>query len=191
MFRHMLILVTFLVVKIAMTTSTKRCQTIISDICFQHCRNRSCDCGVTDSNHSYAECYQACAGSQCMAITCSSKTCYQKCHNCHMECTSDVGYCRQRCLSGACSFKCNARHCEQDCTGGKCLNIDSDNCQLILPLNYLVLLAGFLFAISFLSCMLLVMSFKKEDFYRKRAPYSKLQNFSGSVESLNSLSSVT
>ncbi|RMX47957.1 hypothetical protein pdam_00005309, partial [Pocillopora damicornis] len=128
--------------------ATDRCQMVISGTCIQHCHNQSCDCGVTDSNHGYNECYQASAGSKCRAITCSSETCYQKCHNCHMKCTSDVSFCRQRCLSGACSFTCDAQHCEQECTGENCQNTVFDNCHLILPLNYLVILAGILFVIT-------------------------------------------
>ena len=144
-----------------MAISTERCQMVISGTCIQHCLNQSCDCGVTDSNHGYNECYQASAGYECREIKCSTETCYQKCHNCHMECTSDVSFCKQRCLSGACSFTCNAQHCEQECVGENCQNTTFDNCQLILPLNYLVLLAGILFVISMLACVLLVMSFKK------------------------------
>lgn len=176
MFCHILIVVTIFAAKEAMATD--RCQMVISGTCIQHCHNQSCDCGVTDSNQGYNECYQASAGSKCRAITCSSETCYQKCHNCHMKCTSDVSFCRQRCLSGACSFTCDAQHCEQECTGENCQNTAFDNCHLILPLNYLVILAGILFVISMLACVLLVMSFRKKDYipdcYPKPPPYSKI-----------------
>lgn len=173
-------------------TSTDRCHVVVSNTCLQHCNNRSCDCGVTDGNHAYTNCDQACTDAKCMAITCSSETCYQKCHNCHMECTSDVGFCRQRCLSGACSFKCNARHCEQECDGENCYNTVPDNCQIIVPRFYLVLLAGFLLAIIVLSCLLLVHPFSNTDCcpsmrVSRGARYSKLRNFSDSVESVNSL----
>ncbi|KAL9950363.1 hypothetical protein ACROYT_G042851 [Oculina patagonica] len=126
-----------------------------------------------------------------MTITCSSGTCDQECHNCHMECTSDVGFCRQRCLSGACSLKCNARHCEQECSGGHCHNMACDDCQIIIPRHYLVLLAGLLFAISIMSCLLLVLSFSKDDCFQSQDSYSKLRSLSSSVESVNSLSSFT
>lgn len=178
MFVCILIAVTIFVAKESMAISTERCQMVISGTCIQHCLNQSCDCGVTDSNHGYSECYQASAGYECREIKCSTETCYQKCHNCHMECTSDVSFCKQRCLSGACSFTCNAQHCEQECVGENCQNTTFDNCQLILPLNYLVLLAGILFVISMLACVLLVMSFKKKDCipdrFRKPPPYSKI-----------------
>lgn len=176
MFCHILIVVTIFAAKEAMATD--RCQMVISGTCIQHCHNQSCDCGVTDSNQDYNECYQASAGSKCRAITCSSETCYQKCHNCHMKCTGDVSFCRQRCLSGACSFTCDAQHCEQECTGENCQNTVFDNCHLILPLNYLVILAGILFVISMLACVLLVMSFRKKDCipdcYPQPPPYSKI-----------------
>lgn len=175
---------------LAAAAVTEQCDVEVSNTCLQRCNNRSCDCGATDSNHAYTKCNQVCTDAKCMAITCSSGICYQKCHNCHMECTSDVGFCRQRCLSGACSFKCNARHCEQECNGGSCNNVTSDNCEIVLPRHYLVLLAGLLFTISTLSCLLLVLSFRKEDFCHNQTSYSKLRSLSSSVESVNSLSSL-
>lgn len=189
MLRQILFVATFLVAKAV--ASLTECHVTVSNTCVQHCNNRSCNCGVKDSSHDYAICNQVCTDDKCMAITCSSGICYQECHNCHMECTSDVGFCRQRCLSGACSFKCNARYCEQECTGGNCDGMVSDNCQIMIPRHYLVLLAGLLFTISILSCSLLVLSFSKDNYSQNQGNYSKLRTLSSSVESVNSLSSLT
>lgn len=189
MLRQILFVAAFLVAKAA--ASLTECQVMVSNTCVQHCNNRSCDCGVKDSSHDYAKCNQVCTDAKCMAITCSSGTCYQECHNCHMECTSDVGFCRQRCLSGGCSFKCDATYCEQECSGGNCDAMVSDNCQIIIPRHYLVILAGLLFTISILSCLLLVLSFRKDNDFQNQGNYSKLRTLSSSVESVNSLPSFT
>ena len=186
MFGQILIFTAFL----AGVTAIQQYHVVVSNTYLQRCNNSSCDCGVTDSNHAFTKCNQVCADSRCVAITCSSRVCYQKCHNCHMECTSEVHFCRQRCLSGACSFKCNARHCQQKRNGGNYHYHTSENCEIVLPRHYLVLLAGFLLAISTLSCLLLVMSFRKEDCCRSQTAYSKLRSTSSSVESVNSLSSL-
>ena len=163
---------------------------VVSNTCIQRCNNRSCDCGVTDSNHAFRKCHQVCTDPSCVAITCSSRVCYQKCHNCHMECTSDVAFCRQRCLSGACSFKCNAKQCQQEGNGESYNYNTCDNCEIVLPRHYLVLLAVVLFMISSLSGLLLVLSFRKEDCFHSQAGYSRLHSISSSVESVNSLSSL-
>ena len=189
MLRQNWILVAFLVAK-ATVSLTEECYAVVSNTCLQHCNNRSCDCGVTGSYHAYTKCDQACTDAKCMEIICSSGTCNQKCHNCHMECTSDVGFCRQQCLSGVCSFKCNARYCEQEYSGEDCNNMASDDSQIIIPRNYLVLLAIVLFAIIILSFLLLVLSFSKDDCFscfRSQGTYSKLRAQSDSVESVNSL----
>ena len=185
MFGQILIFAAFLTV----ATATQY-DVVVSNTCLQLCNNRSCECGVTDSNHAFTKCNQVCIDSRCVAITCSSRVCYQKCHNCHMECTSDVEFCRQRCLSGSCSFKCNARQCEQKSNGGSYNYNTSEDCEIVLPRYYLVLLAGFLFTISTLSCLLLVLSFRKEDCCCSQAAYTKLRSVSSSVESVNSLSSL-
>lgn len=177
-------------VLLAVVTMTQQCDVVVSNTCLQRCNNRSCDCGVTDHNHAFTKCNQVCADPSCVVITCSSRVCHQKCHNCQMECTSDVAFCRQRCLSGACSFKCNARQCQQERNGGNFNYNTSDNCEIVSPRHYLVLLAGFLFAISTLSCLLLVLSFRKEDCCHSQAGYSRLRSISSSVESVNSLSSL-
>lgn len=187
MLRQILILVAFLLAKTA-ASLTEECHVVVSNTCLQHCNNRSCDCGLTNSNHAYTKCKQVCTDTKCMAITCSSGTCDQKCHNCHMECTSDVGFCRQRCLSGVCSFKCHARHCEQECSGEHCYNMVSEDCQIMIPRHYLALLASLLIAIIILSCLLLVMSFSKDNCFQSKGTYSKLRT--SSVESVNSLSSI-
>ena len=175
---------------LAATTVTQQCDVVVSNTCLQRCNNRSCDCGVRDSNPAVTKCKQVCHDTRCVAITCSSWVCDQKCHNCHMECTSNVAVCRQRCLSGACSFKCNARQCQQEGNGESHNYNTSDNCEIVLPRHYLVFLAGLLFAISTLSCLLLVMSFRKEDCCHSQASYSKLRSISSSVESVNSVSSL-
>lgn len=173
---------------LAAATVTQQYDVVVSNTCLQRCNKRSCDCGVTDSNHAFIKCDQVCTDPRCVAITCSSRVCHQKCHNCHMECTSEVAFCRQRCLSGACSFKCNAKQCQQERSDGSNNLNTSDNCEIVLPRHYLALLAGLLFAISTLSCLLLVLSFRKDDCCHSQAAYSKLRSLSDSVESLNSLS---
>ena len=170
---------------------TQQHDVVVSNTCLQRCNKRSCDCGVTDSNNAFTKCNQVCADPSCVAITCSSRVCYQKCHNCRMECTSDVAFCRQRCLSGACSFKCNAKQCQQERSGGNFNYNTSDNYEIVLPRHYLVLLAVVLFMISTLSCFLLVLSFRNlEDCCHSQASYSRLHSISSSVESVNSLSSL-
>lgn len=186
MFGQILIFTAFL----AGATATQQYDVVISNTCLQRCNNRSCDCGLTNSKHAFTKCNQVCTYPRCVAIKCSSRVCYQKCHNCHMECTSDVDFCRQRCLSGLCSFKCNARQCQQKPNSGSYNYNTSENCEIVLPRHYLVLLAGVLFAISTLSCLLLVLSFRKEDCCRSQAAYTKLRSTSSSVESVNSLLSL-
>lgn len=185
MLRHILIFTALLVAK-AMAES--RGQTIFSPKpFFIQCNNTSCDCGRRDGNHAFITCNQACADVKCKALSCSFATCHQQCHNCHMECTSDVGFCRQQCLSGACSFKCNARLCEKQCNGGKCENRSSSNHELYLPRGYLILLAGLFALAAILSCLLLVLSFTKGECCWRRAAYLKLKTFSSSLESVDSL----
>ena len=161
---------------LATATMSQQCDVVVSNTCLQRCNNRSCDCGVTDSNHAFTKCNQVCTDVKCVVITCSSPECYQICHNCHMECTNDVAFCRQRCLSGACSFKCNAKQCQQERNDGSYDYNTCDNCEIVLPRHYLVLLAGLLFAISTLTCLLLVLSFRKEDCFHSQTAYSKLRS---------------
>lgn len=182
----------FLLVAEVVASSTEKCNAIESYTCLQHCNDTSCKCGVTHGNLEYTTCNQACQGPKCKAIMCSSGTCLQTCHNCHMECTSDVGYCRQWCLSGACSFKCNARHCMQECNGNKCNQVLSVTCRTIYPRLYLVILAGLFAATSILSFLLLVMSCRETECsnWNREVKYMKIRSFSSSVDSLDSLEAV-
>lgn len=186
MLRQILILTTLLVAK----AMTERNQMIVApETRFQQCNNTSCDCGARGSNHAFIKCNQACPGAKCKTLTCSSGICHQECHNCHMECTSDVDYCTQRCLSGACSFTCNAKLCEHHCNGGNCIGTPSTDIvyKQNLPLKYLITLAV-LFALSaILSFLLLVLFLCKGDCCRRRPTYNKLNKFSSSLESVEYL----
>lgn len=180
----------FLLAADVVTSSTENCNIMVSNTCLQHCRDASCKCGVTYGNSEYSTCNQACADSKCKTMTCSSGTCYQKCHNCHMECTSDVGYCRQQCLSGACSFTCNAKRCVQEgCNGKECEHVTPATCRTIFPRAYLLILAGLFAATTILSFLALVLSFREMEFWNRRATYSKIRSVSISVDSLYSLES--
>ena len=172
-------------------SSTENCNVIVSNSCFQQCSDMSCKCGVTYGDSQYATCNQACVGSKCKTMTCTSGTCYQKCHDCHMACTSDVGYCRQQCLSGACSFTCNAKRCVQECNGKECNQVTRPiKCPRIFQRSgYLVILAGLFAAIAILTLLALVLSFRELNYWNKRATYSKMRSVSGSVDSLCSLES--
>ena len=173
----------FLLVAEVVASSTEKCNAIESNTCVQQCHDTSCKCGATYGDLRYSMCKQACQGPKCKTITCSSGNCFQRCHNCQMECTSDVDYCRQQCLSGACSFKCNARRCErvQECV----------TCQMIYPRSYLVVLACLFAAMSVLSFTLLVMSCRELEpwSWKSSFKYVKLRE-SISAESLYSIDAI-
>lgn len=190
------IITEFLLVAEVVASSEENCNAMVSNTCIQRCNSTSCKCGVTYRESTYKTCNQACQGPKCKRITCSSGSCHQKCHNCHMECTSDVAYCSQQCLSGACSFKCNARRCKQECNGNKCdFPVTPATCRTIYPRFYLVILAGLFAATSILSFLLLVMSCREmepRDCHRgarfdKGAKYVKIHSVRSSTERLNSL----
>jgi len=184
MIRQILIFTALLIA----TGMTERLQVaVLSETSFQQCNSTSCDCAARDSNRDFTTCNQACANAKCKTLSCSSGTCLQECHNCHMECTSDVGYCKQRCLSGTCSLKCNARRCVQLCDDGKCASTSSGYEKRILPRHYLVLLAILFATVAILSCLLLVLFCCKGDCCRRSDTYFKLKNFSSSLESVDSL----
>lgn len=134
----------------------------------QKCNGVLCKCGFTNRYFRPSICTQECPGQRCQTLTCSAKNCIQKCKNCHMVCASDVEYCEQQCLSGACNFTCNAKKCVQDCNGKPCNQVRPDNTVVcggvIIPRLYLVILA-FLFATtSILSFALLILqSFEDGD----------------------------
>lgn len=182
----------FLLVAEVVASSSQKCNAIEWNTCLQQCNGTSCKCGSTYGDSSYTTCKQACQGSKCKAISCSSGTCFQKCHNCHMECTSDVDYCSQQCLSGACSFKCNAIHCVQECNGRKCAHVTPVTCRTLYPRLYLVILAGLFAATSILSFLLLVMSCRETDLckWNRHARYMKIRSVSSSLDSLYSLEAV-
>ena len=180
----------FTVLLVPKAMSDRHPMIISKQTSFQQCNGTSCECGTIDRNHASSQCNQACGNTDCKSLTCSSGTCYQECHNCQMECTSDVVYCRQRCLSGACSFKCKARHCVQQCNGdGKCdsTTSTSKDHSLILPAKpYLILLAVLFASVAILSCLLLVLYSCNGDCCRRRDTYLKLKTISSSLESLDS-----
>ena len=179
----------FTVLLVPKAMSDRHPMIISKQTSFQQCNGTSCECGTIDRNHASSQCNQACGNTDCKSLTCSSGTCYQECHNCQMECTSDVHYCRQRCLSGSCSFKCNARHCVQQCNGGgKCDSTTSTSKDhiLILPKPYLILSAILFASVAILSCLLLVLYSCNGDCCRRRDTYLKLKTISSSLESLDS-----
>ena len=161
MFRQILIFTALLVVK----TMSERRQIIISVQTsfqrFQNCNQTLCECSNGNGNLPFSECNQACANTDCKVLTCSSGTCHQECHNCHMVCTREVGHCRQRCLSGVCSLTCNATRCDQQCIDGKCDSADDNTSpsdyKLIIPKAYLIALAVLLAVVAFLSALLLAL----------------------------------
>ena len=179
----------FLLVAEVLTSSTQKFNALESNTLLQRCNDSSCKCGGKFGDSRYTTCKQSCQGPQCNVITCSSATCFQKCHNCRMECTSDVRHCSQQCLSGACAFKCNAKRCMQDCNGGKCDQVIPVTCRLIFPRFYLVILAFLFAATSILSFVLLVMSFgeRKSWSWKSGTGYEKLQSVSIRVENVYSM----
>jgi len=184
------IITEFLLAAVVDASSTENCNVTVSNTCFQQCSDVSCKCGVTYGDSQYATCNQACDGSKCKKMMCTSGTCYQRCHNCHMECTSDVGYCRQQCLSGACSFTCNAKRCVKECNGKECNQATPVTCRSIFQRNgYLVILGGLFAATAILTMLALVLSFRELNYWNRRATYSKIRSVSGSVDSLCSLES--
>lgn len=184
------IITEFLLAAVVDASSTENCNVIVSNSCFQQCSDMSCKCGVTYGDSQYATCKQACVGFQCKTMTCTSGTCYQRCHNCHMECTSDVGYCRQQCLSGACSFTCNAKRCVQECNGKECSHVTPvTRARIFKRSGYLVILAGLFAATALLTMLALVLSFRELNYWNRKATYSKMRSVSGSVDSLDSLES--
>ena len=118
----------------------------------------SCMCLSNDTHYAYRECHQSCGNTQCKVLTCTSGTCHQECHDCRMECTGDVGYCNQRCLSGACSFKCSAKECVQKCAGNDCKHLPTEHEEPLIPRLYLVILAGLFAATTILTCLALMLS---------------------------------
>lgn len=180
------------------TSTNERCNALVSNTCIQRCADASCKCDAVYGDLKFAICNQACHGPECKTVTCSSGVCHQKCHNCHMECTSDVDYCSQQCLSGACSFTCNARQCKQECNGKECkVPVNAVTCQTIYPRFHLVILAGLFASTSILSFLLLVISCKetKNNWnmtkrFDKGARYVKIHSVSSSIESLYSQEAV-
>lgn len=176
------------------TSTNERCNALVSNTCIQRCADASCKCDAVYGDLKFTICNQACHGPKCKTVTCSSGVCHQKCHNCHMECTSDVDYCSQWCLSGACSFTCNARQCKQECNGKECkVPVNAVTCQTIYPHFYLVILAGLFASTSILSFLLIVISCRetKNNWnmrirFDKGARYVKIHSVSSSIESLYS-----
>lgn len=174
----------FLLVAEAVTSLTGKRVAIESNT-VQHCKDTSCKCGASYGDSRTFMCNQVCQGPKCKEITCSAKNCFQICDNCHMKCTSDVGYCRQKCLSGACTFTCNAKQCKQDCNGKKCHETPKDisvGCSvIIIPRFYLVILAILFATTSILSFVLLVTFYGEPESWssRKSGGYVRLQSVHG------------
>jgi len=152
----------------AVTPLTEKCSSVFSNTCLQKCNTTSCKCASSDGTYAYTECNQACESTRCKKLICLSGVCYQQCHNCHMECTSDVDYCSQQCLSGECSFKCSAKKCLQECDGKKCEHLPSGHEEPFIPRLYLVILAGLFAATTILTFLALVLSCSQMRCWRRR-----------------------
>lgn len=148
----------FLFGAMSTVTSYDSCSSRLGDRCIQKCNTTSCQCGGRHGKHVYLGCTQMCGLYPCNTITCSSATCIQSCHGCTMECTGDVGFCVQRCLSGQCMLKCSAERCEQDCSHGDCKQTTTTNTTSLIPRQYLLLLASCFAATTILSIIALCLS---------------------------------
>lgn len=156
------------VIRPAASTSTQKCNSVMLNRCVQKCNTDSCKCTRSDGKHAFTKCSQACEGPKCKKLVCSSGTCIQRCHGCKMECTKDVEYCGQQCLSGECSFKCSARRCFQECDGKKCDHLPSEKEEPFIPRLYLVILAGLFATTTILTCLALVMSCSHVQCWKRR-----------------------
>lgn len=185
MFRTLFIIVVSLS---SIASTTKNCSSVISYKCNQRCSSTSCKCASDDIH--YAECYQTCGNAQCKELTCTSGTCYQECHDCRMECTRDVGYCNQRCLSGACSFKCSAKVCVQKCGGKDCKHLPTEHEEPFIPRLYLVILAGLFAATTILTCLALMLSCSQIGCCKRKTPLLVSRDLSNSLGSLPTKPSV-
>lgn len=152
----------------AESPSKDKCSSVLGNTCLQRCNSTSCSCGPSDGKYAYTECDQVCYDTRCRTLTCSSGTCHQQCHDCKMECTSDVDYCSQQCLSGTCAFKCSARRCVQQCDGKKCDHLPSDHEKPLVSRLYLAILAGLFASTTVLTCLALVLSCSQTGCCRKR-----------------------
>ena len=189
MFCLVVLVVEFLLLTKLKASPTENCNAVVSSTCLQQCRNRSpCRCGFTSGDSRYTTCNQTCHDSSCKIMTCSSGTCFQQCHDCHMDCTSGVDFCSQRCLSGACSFVCEAKRCVQECKGQEC---DHEHvtpiCRTIIPSVYLLVLAGLFAATTILSFWALMLSFREMKNWDRRETYFRVKSNSSSLDSLCSV----
>lgn len=176
MLRIILISAVFQLVLTVQSSPTEKCNSVDSNRCFQQCNSTSCKCTSSDRDSVYTECSQTCERNKCKEITCSSGTCHQKCHDCQMECTSDVDYCNQQCLSGACSFKCSAKRCVQECNGKTCKHLPSDHEEPFISRLYLLILAGLFASTTVLTCIALALSCSQMGFRRRRRRPAPLVN---------------
>lgn len=174
----------------SVTSTTKNCSSVTSTKCFQRCGSTSCMCLSNDSHYAYRECHQSCRNTQCKVLTCTSGTCHQECHDCRMECTGDVGYCNQRCLSGACSFKCSAKECVQKCAGNDCKHLPTEHEEPLIPRLYLVILAGLFAATTILTCLALMLSCSQMSYCTRKTSMLVSRDLCSSLESLPTKPSV-
>lgn len=191
MLRIILISAVFQLVLTVQSSPTEKCNSVDSNRCFQQCNSTSCKCTSSDRDSVYTECSQTCERNKCKEITCSSGTCHQKCHDCKMECTSDVDYCNQQCLSGACSFKCSAKRCVQECNGKTCKHLPSDQEEPFIPRLYLLILAGLFASTTVLTCIALALSCSQMGFRRRRRPAPLVnRNLGSSIRSFLTKSTI-
>ena len=168
MLRIILIPAVFQLILTVQSSPTEKCNSVKSNKCFQQCNSTSCKCASSGRDYVYTECSQTCERNKCKEITCSSGTCHQKCHDCQMECTSDVDYCDQQCLSGTCSFKCSAKRCVRECDGKTCKHLPSNHEEPFIPRLYLLILAGLFASTTVLTCIALALSCSQMGLFRRR-----------------------
>ena len=182
-------MIIIMITLLAANVIAERQQTIIlQKTKFQQCNSTSCECTASNSDQAFVHCSQACNNTECKSLTCSSGSCHQECHNCHMACTSDAEFCKQRCLSGTCSFECDAKQCVRQCNDGRCetMRVEQKQCQLVCPKVYHIILAVLFGLMTVLSFGLLVYYTWGCNRCQKQYRYLKLESFSDSFESFYS-----
>ena len=140
--------------------TSQTCDSVTTNTCFQVCNTTSCTCDNRSSRDVFTSCDQRCGNevhAPCKKLLCTSGSCVQRCHGCEMQCTKDVKFCSQLCLSGNCKFKCAAKNCQTQCQSGECTHLASGN-TILLPKPYLALLAGMFGVCAVLSAITLVIS---------------------------------
>ena len=161
--------------------TSKVCNLITSNTCYQVCNSTSCTCDDASSRGIFTTCDQRCAQEKvsCKKLVCTYGSCVQRCLDCEMHCSSHVKYCSQICLSDRCKFSCTAKSCHTRCMSGECPNpAIKYTYKSPLPKSYLAILAGLFGAGALLSAMALILSCY--NYYRvKRNSYRRIRSHVG------------